>query len=256
MSIKLDLTKSAKELRLQLDKAGVASDIKAQIIVNMDVSGSFHHEHEEGTTNTLMNRLMPVAMELDPDRSIDLVTFSDGPSNVQYVGTVTEKNAKNFILDNVVDRVRGWNGGTTYSHALTEALERFGWLECDNDHGTPASRFLGNLFGATPEKHSHEKQRSIVIHVTDGENDPGNNWGDKAATRKLLRDSQKRGDNVYFLFIGACEHQDFEFVRDIAAEFKNTGIVMATDPEEFVELSDRDLMQKLLVPELIEWLKK
>lgn len=252
--MKLDLQKSAQTLRLQLDKAGVG-DVKAEIIINMDVSKSFEHEHEEGTTSTLIERLVPVAIVLDPDRKIDVVTFSDGPDNVQYVGTVTEKNAKNYVVDNIIERVRGWNGGTTYSHALTEALERFGWVECDNDHGAPASRFWNRLVGNQPEKHAHERKRSIVIHVTDGECDPGNNYGDKKKTRQVLRESQERGDDVYFLFIGACEHADFQFVREIAAEFKNTGIVMATDPEEFVELPDAELMKKLMVPELIEWLK-
>ncbi len=41
MALKLDLNKSAKSLRLSLDKAGVAADIKAELIFDMDVSGSF-----------------------------------------------------------------------------------------------------------------------------------------------------------------------------------------------------------------------
>ena len=49
--------------------------------------------------------------------------------------------------------------------------------------------------------------------------------------------------------------QEFDFVESIAKEFKNTGIVMATDPEVFVNLPDDELISKLLGRELVEWLK-
>lgn len=61
---------------------------------------------------------------------------------------------------------------------------------------------------------------------------------------------------MYFLFFGACEHAEFDFVEEIARGFKNTGIVMATDPEEFANLPDEQLIAKLLDPELVAWLKR
>lgn len=253
-----DLQKSADTLRFNLDKSGVPANIKAELIIVMDVSGSFQHEHEEGTTSTLIKRLVPVAMELDPDRQIDVLTFSNGAASVHHVGTVDEDDCDNFVIDNIVDKVPGWNGGTTYSYPLEEALKIFGWLSCNDDHGQKPqgfwSRFLGRQ-APVAKVHVHEKKRSIVLFVTDGENDPNNDYNDKNRTIKVLQESQDRGDEVYFLFIGACEHSKFDFVRKIADKFKNTGVVMATDPEAFVELPDEELMATLLVPELIEWLK-
>ena len=67
MTLQLDLQKSARTLRVSLEKAGVAADVKAELIFDMDVSGSFEHEHEEGTTSRLIERLVPYGMELDPD---------------------------------------------------------------------------------------------------------------------------------------------------------------------------------------------
>ena len=61
-------------------------------------------------------------MELDPDGKIDFMTFSDGTKNVQFVGTVDQYSSDTYVIDNVIDRVSGWNGGTTYSYALEEAL--------------------------------------------------------------------------------------------------------------------------------------
>lgn len=258
---KLDLNKSATTFRLSLDKAGVAPDIRAELLVVMDVSGSFEHEHEEGTTDILLERFVPLAKVLDPDGKIDLITFSNGKDSVQHLGTIDESNVRNYIVDNVVDKVKGWKGGTTYSYALEEALRIFGWLPCHHDHEETKPRFWQRLLGLVPDvpksgpEHRHEKKRSIVLFVTDGENDPGDSFRDKQRTREVLLTSQHRRDDVYFLFIGACEHEEFEFVEAIAKEFKNTGIVMATDPEAFVNLPDDQLIAKLLGRELVDWLK-
>lgn len=258
----LDLKKSTSAFRLSLDKAGVPADIKAELVVIMDVSGSFEHEHEEGTTSILLERFVPLAKVLDPDGKMDLITFSNGEKSVQNLGTLDESNAHEFIVDHVVGKVKGWKGGTTYSFALEEALRTLGWMPCESGHEpVPKPRFWDRLFGTTPtpppkaHKHWHPKKRSIVLFVTDGENDPVDRFGDKKRTRMVLRESQARGDQVYFLFIGACEHEEFEFVEAIAKEFRNTGIVMATDPEAFVNLPDEELIGKLLGEELVAWLK-
>jgi len=257
----LDLKKSSSAFRLSLDKAGVPPDIRAELLVVMDVSGSFEHEHKEGTTGILLERLVPLAKVLDPDGKIDLITFSAGPDSVDYLGTIDESNARDFIVDRVVGKVRGWDGGTTYSYALEEALRVFGWLPSERRPvAEKKPRFWDRLLGLVPEPlpeapHSHQKKRSIVLFVTDGENDPGDRYSDKSLTRHVLRASQRRGDQVYFLFIGACEHEEFEFVEQIAREFPNTGLVMATDPEAFVNLSDDALIAKLLGDELVDWLK-
>ena len=61
---------------------------------------------------------------------------------------------------------------------------------------------------------------------------------------------------VYFLFVGACEHDvDFGFLRHIAARFRNTGVVIIRDLDAFVELSDEQLNTQLLGSELLDWLK-
>ena len=248
--LRLDLNKSASALRLALDKAGVAGNIKAELIFDIDVSGSFEHEHEEGTTSKLIERLVPYGMVLDPDGKMDVFTFSDGEHNAHYVGTVTPDDAEGYIIRNVVDRVPGWKGGTTYSYVLERNLEHFGWAPCDREHGTLG--LLSRFLGLTPEAHSHQKKRSIVIFVTDGEN----HGSDDGRTMRVLEQSQKRGDQVYFLFIGACEHTvEFKFLQQIANRFRNTGVVIVRDLDAFVEKSDDELNAALLGPELIEWLK-
>lgn len=91
----LDLNKAASTLRLALDKAGVAESIKAELVFDIDVSGSFEHEH--GTTSTLITRLVPYGMVPDPDGQMDVFTFSDGERNAHFVGTVTPDDAEGDI---------------------------------------------------------------------------------------------------------------------------------------------------------------
>jgi hypothetical protein len=56
--------------------------------------------------------------------------------------------------------------------------------------------------------------------------------------------------------VGACEHDvDFGFLRLIAQQFRNTGVVIIRDLDAFVELSDEQLNAQLLGPELLDWLK-
>ncbi|HEY4200306.1 MAG TPA: VWA domain-containing protein [Devosiaceae bacterium] len=246
MTLQLDLRKSADKLRLSLDKAGVAPDIKAELIFDMDVSGSFEHEHEEGTTSKLIARLVPYGMVLDPDGKMDVFTFSDSPSSAHHVGTVTPDDADDYISRNVINKVPGWKGGTAYSFVLTRNLQHFGWQPKDETLGDIVSRFFG------VQRPHTEKKRSIVIFVTDGENHPA----DHARTISVLEASERRGDQVYFLFMGACEHDvDFKFLKTIAARFKNTGVVIVRDLDGFVELSDEELNAQLLGPELLEWLR-
>ncbi|MFC5418131.1 VWA domain-containing protein [Bosea eneae] len=247
MALQLNLKKSAETLRLSLDKAGVAPGLKAELIFDMDVSGSFEHEHEEGTTSKLIERLVPYGMVLDPDGQMDVFSFSHGNENVHHVGTVTPNNCENYIIRNVIDKVPGWKGGTTYSYVLERNLQHFGWLPREQSGG-----FLSRFFGVSRDEPAAVKKRSVVVFVTDGENDAS----DLDRTIQVLEASERRGDQVYFLFMGACEHAvDFGFLRTIAARFKNTGVVIVRDLDGFVELSDEELNAQLLGPELLQWLR-
>lgn len=250
MTLQLNLQKSADKLRVSLDKAGIAAGIKAEVIFDMDVSGSFEHEHEEGTTSRLIERLVPYGMVLDPDGKMDVFTFSHGPANVHHVGTVAPDDCDDYIIRNVVDKVPGWKGGTSYSYVLERNLQHFGWLAGEPESGVAGflSRFFGRPQAASPQT----KKRSVVIFVTDGENDATDN----TRTMAVLEASEQRGDQVYFLFMGACEHDvDFSFLRTIAARFRNTGVVIVRDLDGFVELSDDELNAQLLGPELLAWLR-
>jgi hypothetical protein len=248
MALQLNLEKSKVSLQLCLQKAGVVTPPVMDVGVLMDVSGSFEDEHRDGTTNQLLARLVPWGLAFDPDRKVDVTTFSNGEHNVERVGSVDAGNYEDFVQQRVVDRVRGWNGGTDYSYVLEDALRLYGWL----DGGGRQPGFLGRLFGAKAEAAAPRK-RSLVLFITDGEN----NRSDLARTEQVLAASQERKDEVYFLFLGVCNGgSPFHFLKKLGKAFDNTGFVEIDGIRQFVAQPDDALNGALLPQELIDWLKR
>lgn len=252
MAIVLNLQKSQTALQLCLQKSGIVKPPVVDVAVVLDVSGSFKDEHEDGTSNDLLTRLVPWGATFDRDRKLDLITFSDGARSAHHVGEVTPDNYQGYVAREVIGRVPGWCGATDYSYPIERALRQFGWLASDQ---APASAggFLSRLFGggrsaAAPGQPS-AKRSSLVIFITDGDNN------DKPRTRQVLRESQERGDEVYFLFLGVSNQgARFPFLEAVGDEFDNTGFVAIKDLRGFVRLSDEELNERLLGAELLRWL--
>lgn len=246
--MKLDLRKldeGTKALKLNLTKAGIVTPPEAEVAFDMDVSGSFDDEHREGLTQGLLQRLVPWAEVLDPDKKLDMFTFSNGDSHANHVGEVTRANLENYVARNIIGRVAGYNGGTDYSYVIRKNLEHFGWL--------PKVEKKGGGWFSKPKTVTTQgpQRRSLVLFITDGDN------GDKSETMRLLEESQKRGDQVYFQFIGISNQGgSFPFLQKIADKFDNTGLVVVNDFNGFINKSDDELNATMLTGELLAWLKK
>lgn len=245
MALQLNLEKSAQKLVLSLEKSGVKPP-KLDVAFGLDVSGSFEDEHLKGVTNQLLARMLPWGLVFDPDRKIDMFTFSNGPAHVQEVGEVNEKNYEDFVRSRIVGKVAGWNGGTDYSFLIERMLQSFGWV----DSVKKASLF-GRMMGQKDQVVQGTRRRSMAIVVTDGDNT------DKTRTMDILSQSEVRGDQVYFLFIGISNQGSrFPFLESLGDAFGNTGFVAIPNLRQFVELDDEALNQILLSDELLAWLAK
>ncbi len=245
MALTLDLNKAESKLRLDLGKRGInPANIQMEVCLDLDVSGSYEDEHLDGSTQRLLERLTPLSMVLDPDKQQDLFTFSSGEASAHHVGMVTLANLDGFVRREVINRVPGWRGGTTYSYVLEMNLRHFGWLPQEQKRG---------FFGGSKPSAPVAKRRSLIIFNTDGTNDPRDN----ARTMQILRDSQARRDEVYFLFVGyANGGADLSFLKTIADEFSNTGLIIIRNLKAWCAQSDDQINQEILGDELIEWLKR
>lgn len=243
MALQLNLEKSAQKLVLSLEKSGITPP-KLDVAFGLDVSGSFEDEHLKGVTNQLLARLLPWGLVFDPDRKIDMFTFSNGAAHVQEVGAVNEQNYENFVRSRIVGKVAGWNGGTDYSYLVERMLQSFGWTDT-----VKKVSLFGRMLGQKDQVVQGARRRSLAIVVTDGDN------MDKPRTMDVLRQSEARGDQVYFLFIGISNQgSSFPFLERIGDTFGNTGFVAVPNLRQFVEMDDDALNQALLNEELLDWL--
>lgn len=250
MPLVVDLNKSERALRLSLQKHGIVTPPQADLAFNLDVSGSFRDEHEDGLTQDLLSRLVPWGMVFDPDKKLDVFTFSDGREHVHHVGDITPATVDGYIQNRIIDRVPGWRGGTDYSYVLEKNLQHFGWLP--KEQAVPASRSFFGFGRSKPAPAAPvEKKRSIVIHVTDGDN------SDHERTEHVLAESEARGDQVYFLFIGISNQGGgFPFLKKIGDRFSNTGLVVIRDLRRWAAQDDDVINNELIGDELVQWLKK
>lgn len=250
MRITLNLPQAQAALIRSLNLGGITTPPVVDVAVVLDVSGSFEDEHRAGVTNDLLTRLVPWGVTFDRDRQLDLITFSSGARSAYPVGAVTADNYPGYIAREVIGRVPGWGGATDYSYPIERALQQFGWLASPDE--SPAGGLFGRLFGraSAPSAAPRAARRSsLVIFITDGDNH------DKPRTRQVLRDSQARGDGVYFLFLGVSNQGSrFPFLEAIGDEFDNTGFVAIRNLRAFVQQTDEELNGQLLGPELLRWL--
>ncbi len=251
MTLKVDLNKSAANLRVCLEKAGMITPPEVEVCFDLDVSGSYEGLHRDGTTNALMTRLVPWGLVFDPDRQLDVCTFSDGPSHVHHVGMVNADNYHGFVGREILDKVPGWNGATDFAPVLRKNLEIFGWTPSEEDVGPtkgPWARVKSGLgLGTKTASTASKRRKSLVLFNTDGENN------DRDATERLFDEMQKRKYGMYVLFI-AVGRSHFDSLRRLSNEYSNVGLCVIEDIKEWVGQNDDEINEELITPKLVEWL--
>jgi hypothetical protein len=237
MALQLNTQKSTSALKLSMAKKNIAipaMDVKFVL----DVSGSFHDEHEEGLTNDFLTRVIPWALVFDPDKQMEVYTFSDGASSANLVGSVNESNYPNYVQREIIRNVPGYGHGTDYSFVLQVIAEK----------KQASSSLIGKVsswFGKKAEPVI--QKRSIVFFVTDGEN------SDHQATRSIL--SQMNDQFIIFVGMNNDRNASFPHLEQYAGK-ENVSYVRVTDINSFNNLSDEDLYDKFLSDKLLNWINK
>lgn len=254
MAFQLNLAKSAETLRLNLTKLSDAGKLpEAEVCFDLDVSGSYVDMHYSGVTTTLLARLIPWGMVFDPDKKLDVYTFSEGPAH--YVGEITEDNHSGYIHRHIIKKVPNWDGGTSYAPVLRANLERFGWISLGNNSRPIQQSLWQRLFRKNEQPAVMPalppKRKSIILFNTDGEN------SDQDTTARLLRKMQLEGYQVYVQFIAVQQpRSDFSFLTRMAQEFNNCGLVIIQDIDRWVELPDEAINEQIITEEFVAWMNQ
>lgn len=112
----IDLAKRADKAGIALSKRGLAG-IRAQAVLVLDHSGSMHKDYANGKVQTLVERVLGFALQIDVDGIVPVIAFDS------YVHSPVEVDVSNYR--NVVnDRIwQGYMGTTDLAAALVVVRE-------------------------------------------------------------------------------------------------------------------------------------
>lgn len=114
-----------KKAKIVLDKKKLV-EVKAEIVVAIDRSGSMYRLYSDGTVQNLVERLLGIGMNMDANKEIDVFQFNQGS---KYIGVATEENHANFVRDKKMSA----DGGTNYAPVMKEIIAKYSGTEKKED---------------------------------------------------------------------------------------------------------------------------
>ena len=188
----------------------------ARVVFALDHSGSMRTMYNDGTVQTLLERVFPMAMYFDDNAELDFYWFD---TIYKQFEPVVPDNLDGYVSKVILSQ-KDHFGGTCYAPIMQEIFMRFAMRE-------PMS---------IP---------TFVIFITDGAN------SDKTASKKVLTDASKY--NIFWKFIGIGKDH-FEFLERLDT-LKGRFIDNANfaNVNDLSDLSD-DELYTLLLDEFADWL--
>lgn len=221
MSINLSKEESIKKISLRKDKViSLAkerdlSGVKSRVALALDFSGSMNSLFKDGTVQSIIERLIPLALNFDDNGELDFWIFNDGA-----------KKLDGITLDNfygLADNIKKYNdmGGTSYAPVM-ENIDNF-YIE-EEPLNLP----------------------NYVIFITDGDNSD-----EYRAENTLIKISNHP---IFFQFIGVG-NSSFSFLEKLdemdGRYIDNANFFSVSDINS---MSDDDLYDKLFT-EFPSWLR-
>lgn len=229
-------------------KAGVdLGDTKAQVVVVVDYSGSMRERYDDGTVQSVLDRMIPLGLTFDDNGEVEVFRFADGNDYKQFEN-LTINNYDGYVNKYIY---KGSMGGTDYAPVLREIKRQY--IDGTEDDGKKKKGFFG-LFGKkedSSEKHTMTGADAavnpvFVIFITDGDN------YDKPQTDEIIRELSKEYCFIQFIGVGTDYMGYLEKLDDLSGrECDNTGFNRFTDIKN---VSDTDLYEKVL-EQFADWLK-
>lgn len=241
-----DLSKATEQVKFVLEKNNL-SNVRAQVAVNLDVSGSAESLFKQGLMQQAFQRIMPIALQFDLNGEVDVFTFADGNSIAHVEPAATVKNYSNYVKKNILEnnKVPKW-GGTDYAPVLQKNLEAFEFYVTETTT-TKKGWFGGSQTSSTTTLKDKSKSGDpvVVYFFTDGAN------SDKSRTTALLQEMQDKGTQMYVHFIG-IGNANFSYIEQLGDKFDNTGFLSIGN---IANVDENTIYEQLIPNELVEWFK-
>ncbi len=165
------LVSLAKTAKVSLDKAGIDRSHKARVALLLDISGSMGGLFQSGKVQTLINRVLALACNLDDDAAIDVWLFNTSAHAQGQLEAMDFASAGPKYAAKV-------QGGTNYAPALNAVRSHY--------------------FGGTTRRTAafHADQPVYCMFVTDGQPQ------DEQQAEQTLREAAYEPMFVQFMGIG------------------------------------------------------
>lgn len=201
----------------------------AKIALALDYSGSMSSLYNNGTVQTLAERVLALGTAFDDDGDIDIFIFE---SSAHYVGTLSINNYQGGI-GRLLSKYS--MGSTNYADAMHLIRQHY-------QSSSSSTGFLGSLFGKKSPKPAHP---AYVMFITDGEPDS------RPAAEEQIRQASR--EPIFWQFMGVGSTR-FDFLSKLdtmdGREIDNAGFFAVANPKN---MSDDELYQKMLA-EYPTWL--
>lgn len=241
MSLQFNLDKSTQALQFKLQKRSVATINPLQVTFVHDVSGSFDDEHRDGYTQKLLNRFVPFANLFDKNKTMESFAFS---SSATQLTDVTVNNYSDYVSKHVIG-CSGYGRGTAYHTAIELIVNS---LKQESSSVTSGG-FLGGLFGKKKEVQSTEQEKYLHFFLTDGESQT------ETQDLRTINDLLGREGNHFIVFLSVAPRKLY-FLETNYSNHKYTDYHNFTKQQlqNIDQLTDDELYDMLLSPQLIEWM--
>lgn len=221
ISLKKSVISLDKSLISLEKKSGVSFDAhRAKVAVVMDYSGSMNSMYRSGVVQSILTRLMPLALKFDDNGELDVWIFDD---RFHRLYPMDISNFHTYVRDEITKK--GYSmGGTAYAPVLKDVIKKY-FVE---DKGSDDPVF--------------------VIFMTDGENFSSDR---KDCDTVILESSHKK---MFIQFVG-IGYDNFNYLSKLdnltGRPVDNTGFIKVDDINK---LSDEELFNRLL-EQYPDWLK-
>ena len=236
--MKVNLEK-AKKVVVNLIKETPVANVKARVVVAVDYSGSMAPLYYNGTVQTVLERILPIAMTFDDNSSLEVYKFDHRSKPIDT--EVTPSNYEGFVDKYVA---KGDMGYTNYTPVMEDIVKQGPAAKSGGAYG-----FIKSLF---TKKTVEDKPviPTYVIFLTDGD------CSDKEETIRYIR--QTSGQPIFWQFvgIGSSQFRTLELLDTMQGRvIDNANFFAIRDTRDLVNMTDEVLLGKLLA-EFPSWYKE
>ena len=194
------------------------NNLTARVAVVLDFSGSMEGLYRDGTIQTLLDRLLPLAMKFDDNGELDIWLFHNDAIRLDGI---KEENFYNYInKSKILKKYNMW--GTEYAPVMKDVVEKYISEEPSN-------------------------YPNLVVFITDGVNE------DRYETEKIMKLSSQYPIFWQFVGIGSSDFPFLENLDEMRDRLVDNANFFAVN--DLMKIDDNTLYNRLL-KEYPEWLNK